>query len=270
MCIINYYCDICGSNEIEQVEKINLKHCIKCGHYFVDEFPPEKEIIGEYSRPVYYKESSEVEELAVRNLWERRYRGLRKYFINKNASFLDVGCGRGFMLELARKDGLDVVGTEYCSQTAAYAKNIFKLNVLITDLLDINLAENKFDIISMWHVLEHIKYPSKYLEKIAKLIKKEGIFVVEVPNIEEKNRSLKYHVAQNRTHYHFFSEKTLTALLLKQGFTIKKISYENADCYKDKITSKIHHELKTILIKFNRWATGRNTGATIRLLARKS
>jgi len=269
MYITNCNCDICGSIEIEETQVIFLKHCTKCGHYFIGEFPSENEIISEYSRPVYYKESSEAEELAVKKLWERRYKSLSKIFIDKSASFLDVGCGRGFILDLARKDGLNVVGTEYCEQTAAYAKNILKLNVLIADLLDAKLGVNKFDIISMWHVLEHVKYPSKYLEKIGKLLKKDGILIIEVPNVEERNRSLSYHVAQNKTHYHYFSEKTLTTLLSNQGFAVKKISYENANNYKNKLSSKIHHELKTLLTKFSRWITGCNTGATIRVLAKK-
>lgn len=111
------------------------------------------------------------------------FRILKKYVkAETGIRFLDIGCGPGNVLQIAKDSGWDCTGLELSHWAAEIAKKN-KLNVIEGTLNDAHFPEDHFDVISMFDVLEHLPYPVDYVEHIYKILKPGGVVIVETPNI---------------------------------------------------------------------------------------
>src|SRR5690606_34245369 len=99
----------------------------------------------------------------------------------RKGSLLDVGTGTGFFLKAMKSREWEVTGTEKSPQARIFAKE--KLNL---DLLDhqglFGLADQRFDVITLWHVLEHIHRLNENMEAYFRLLKPNGKLIIAVPN----------------------------------------------------------------------------------------
>lgn len=131
----------------------------------------------------------------------------------KNLNILEIGSNRGDMLYLikeARPD-VNIIGIE---PTRFKELCVPTINTFFTD----KLFSNKFDVIIMQHVLEHIKRPKEIMSQIRSIIDDKGIFYVEVPNVEN---TLKYFTEDFiADHVNYFSPDSLGATM--EGFKIIK------------------------------------------------
>ena len=107
-----------------------------------------------------------------------------KLLNKKNVDLLDIGCGRGLFLQLMKKKGWSVYGTESSSVSASAAKkNLGEEAVLVSKNLDeFKNINTKFDIITLWHVLEHLQEPKKIIDLLEKKLSPGGYVVIETPN----------------------------------------------------------------------------------------
>lgn len=114
---------------------------------------------------------------------ERRYNQLLPLI--KNKKVLDFGCGNGGFLKLARNAALDCAGVEVEARLKTYfAKN----NLSVYS--NIKLVDGNFDIITLFHVLEHIPDPINLLKRLSKKLEKDGRIIIEVPNANDALLSL--------------------------------------------------------------------------------
>ena len=97
----------------------------------------------------------------------------------KGKDLLDVGCGTGDFIKHMRKNGWKVDGVETDKQARGLAKKEVGLSIY-SSIEDKRL--NKYDVITMWHVLEHVYDLDSFLSRIGSLLKKNGILVIGVPN----------------------------------------------------------------------------------------
>lgn len=146
---------------------------------------PELEIL-----PKYYESEDYISHTdGKRTLFEKLYHFVKRRAIKKKVNLinsyhkqkgflLDVGCGTGDFLVEAQKQGWNTTGFEP-SQTAKKLAN--SKNVATIDDLD-KLIPHSFDVITLWHVLEHVPDLEAYIKKLKKLLKKEGTLLVAVPN----------------------------------------------------------------------------------------
>jgi SAM-dependent methyltransferase len=103
-------------------------------------------------------------------------------------SILDVGCGTGEVLAAAAERGWDATGVEPIAKESAFARDERGLNVLTSTLEDSGLSMHAFDVVSAFHVLEHIPQPTEFLRSIARWAKPGGHIVIEVPNFDGRAR----------------------------------------------------------------------------------
>ena len=159
----------------------------------------------------------------------RLYRAFKIFTIYPKAkSILDIGSGRGYSLYFLKKifKYQRAAGTQIEPNAFRFSKEKLKLEIYNQDLLHLNLPQVSFDIISLWHVFEHLQDPETYLIKIFELLKANGKLIIEVPNYNSWTR--KYcgpHWLGLDLNYHltFFDYKTLANLLEKYGFKNKLI-----------------------------------------------
>lgn len=95
---------------------------------------------------------------------------------------LDIGCGRGQILDQLRLRGWRVIGTEISEESARYAREVLDLDVRVGELRDLNLPAGSFDLITLWHVLEHMPEPASLLADVVRLLRPSGALLVAVPN----------------------------------------------------------------------------------------
>ncbi|MBK7893379.1 MAG: class I SAM-dependent methyltransferase [Anaerolineaceae bacterium] len=115
--------------------------------------------------------------------WKRRYNlqhQIRSVTDRElNGRLLDIGCATGNYLAEMRKLNWDVNGIELQTEAAQYAQKRLNLDVYNGDLLTYPASQNKFDVITMWDVLEHTHQPLQVLAKARNLLKPGGLLIFQ-------------------------------------------------------------------------------------------
>lgn len=135
---------------------------------------------------------------------------------------LDIGCGIGTFLHLARDRDWEPHGVDPSESGSTFAQEIHKLDVRCGDVFDADYPTAHFDAITLYHVLEHISELNPFLSELRRVLKPEtGILVIEVPNGESLQSRLQkadWPYVHPRDHLYYFSARSLPKLLQKHGF----------------------------------------------------
>lgn len=147
-------------------------------------------------------------------------------FNAEERTLLDIGCGTGEFLLTCKNDGWNVVGVEPSKNARNLALNKLDKNISTNITEDIiELEFQKFEIITMWHVLEHVPNLEEYISKIKQLLKPNGVLIVAVPNY--KSFDAKYYkqfwaAFDVPRHLWHFSQKSIQQLFLKENLGVEK------------------------------------------------
>jgi 2-polyprenyl-3-methyl-5-hydroxy-6-metoxy-1,4-benzoquinol methylase len=177
---------------------------------------------------------------------------------------LDIGCGNGRYLSSLKKQGWQTYGIEQNPGASKYARDELHLNVNTGDLLNCKYQNKYFDVITMWHSLEHLYEPLPTLKEIKKILINDGLLVISVPNIDSfVARIFKtyWYGLQLPIHLITFTTDSITKMLESAGFDVKKIHYDrrnstlklsllNLKDGKYRLLSKLSH-LKVLIKMFN-------------------
>ncbi|MEO0474337.1 MAG: class I SAM-dependent methyltransferase, partial [Bacteroidota bacterium] len=159
----------------------------------------------------------------VRNITLRQKRKLVERLSGKKSGLiLDIGCGTGEFLGTMKQAGWDTKGLEPDEGARQQAIQHFDLSVDPSDQL-FSLEENKFDVISMWHVLEHVHQLQDYISKIRKLLKKDGTLIIAVPNFQStdaEHYDSKWAAYDVPRHLYHFNPLAMDTLMGKHQFTV--------------------------------------------------
>ncbi len=153
---------------------------------------------------------------------KRRMEMVRLY-LKKNDTILDIGSGYGFFLEEMRNCGYNVTGIEISKERRQISSRITSAKVLNVDLNEKEISLPKFDCITLFHVLEHIREPILFLKIIKKYLAKNGKLIIEVPNADDilLDASKKYKdFYWQRAHLAYFATGTLKQVVRKAGFSV--------------------------------------------------
>ncbi len=208
-----------------------IAHCAACGFDITSPQPAMNEIAayypaGYYGDPGDRRFPSMVEALQ-KALYTQRVRMVESVAGTKRGRVLDVGCGRGLLLDAFRRRGWDVQGTELTGEAARYARQAAGVPVEIGRLEEIGFPESHFDVITMWHVLEHVHDPRVVLAEVKRILKPGGVLLVGVPNFSGfearlfKDKWFHLDVPRHVTH---LTKTTLKQVLQENGLQDRRWS----------------------------------------------
>lgn len=133
---------------------------------------------------------------------------------------LDIGCGRGQLLEAFRKRGWKVIGTERSDGSARHAREILGIDVRVGPVSELKDMAGRFDAVVLWHVLEHLSDPVELLHETIRLLRPGGVLLVGVPNansLEARLASRRWFHLDMPRHLWHFSPETLLRLVCEAG-----------------------------------------------------
>lgn len=206
--------------------------CKACNAFGLIPIPSKKQLDKAYNTGYYGEGTAKFNGLV--EFIVDRFRSLRAIRAIRNiparSSILDVGCGSGAFLNfLKRKYKFQLSGLEIEGEAALRAADQNKGFTLYTGFLNVTDFENKkFNLITMYHVFEHLLMPKQDIEKIKEILVHRGKLVISMPNIDSwQARIFKdqwFHLDVPR-HLIFFKPKDFKRMMKKEGFEIVKEHY---------------------------------------------
>jgi 2-polyprenyl-3-methyl-5-hydroxy-6-metoxy-1,4-benzoquinol methylase len=185
----------------------------------------------------------------------------------KKGRLLDIGCGKGYFLYMASRSGYRAEGLDITDINESYIENELGIPMSVQAASSMNYPENTFDIITMWHALEHHRDPVSFLEKCLKWLKQDGDLVIEVPNhecIDAKKQGPDWPNWDLPFHLYHFTPKSLAVLTRKSGLKIIQKKTYHSEYIKRALGS--HRMLKP----FSRLIARLYTGGSLAVICRKT
>jgi SAM-dependent methyltransferase len=141
---------------------------------------------------------------------------------------LDVGSAAGFCMQALRERGFDAYGVELSEAMASHARERFGFDTVhVGPLDDAPFEERSFDLITMWDVVEHVVEPLSLLVAARKLLKSDGLLVLETQNVDSAfARALgpRWHHYKHAEHIYHFTPATIRRLLDRAGFHVERLT----------------------------------------------
>lgn len=220
-------CNLCDSHEVTVLanagrdgKPLRTVACNACGLVWSDPRPHDAR---EFYRDHYRREYKNAFEPKARHVLRAgrvaaaRF-GLIREWLRPRMRVLDVGSGGGEFAYLMQRGGHVVEGVEPNRGYAAYSVRHYGLNVHEGFIDDVELPAQAYDLITIWHVLEHTEHPLGVLQRLRAALRPGGRLVVEVPNLEgpRRSRCSTFHAA----HFYNFNDATLKALGARAGLDL--------------------------------------------------
>lgn len=216
-------CLICNSSNIGDLKNYTSTHLVKCSDcsfVFSERIPTTEELIKHYEG---YGRDEFLSPITI-----KRYHEILDTFepFRKTNKLIDVGCGIGYFLEVAKERGWDVYGTEFTDKAVEICTNKgIKMNQGVLNPND--YQENSFDIITSFEVLEHINNPQEEIVNFKNILRKDGLLFFTTPNFNATERFVlksRYSVITYPEHLSYYTKKSMNHLLKNKGFEKVKIT----------------------------------------------
>ncbi len=232
-----FECGICGGTAGELLfpardfnfqttdESFSVVRCSACGTAQTAPRPPEQ-TLGRYYPPSYYPTGGYTRAYYRRKIQpsQREKVDILRRF-RSSGTILDVGCGAGFFVREATERGFSAQGIELSREAIEFGRREGGVRLTEGDLLHANFPDRSFDIVTLWHVLEHLSRPVETLKRIRALLKPGGLLIIAVPNFDSLQarvfRGRWYHLEVPRHLYHF-TPHGLRSLLDAGGFDVRE------------------------------------------------
>jgi len=230
-------CPLCGNSTFQSFsscidhstsqEKFDLQNCLSCDFVFTSPRPDENTLSNYYASASYISHTNKANSLinrlyliARRRTLQWKISLLQKYSNTENVKILDYGCGTGEFLHACKEKNWNVNGIEPSSTARDQAAK--KTQVQITSSIAEQL-DNDFDIITLWHVLEHVSNLTEITQQLKTKLKSTGVLIIAVPNHKSwdakhyKEYWAGYDVPRHLWH---FSQKNIEQLTKNTGLKI--------------------------------------------------
>ncbi|MBI2257923.1 MAG: class I SAM-dependent methyltransferase [Flavobacteriia bacterium] len=219
-------------------ETFSIDCCNSCHFHFTNPTPNEYELYKYYKSDEYISHS-----VTKKNIVYRIYHIVRKMTLKRKVcliqkltndkNILDYGAGTGHFLNECKKKAFNVCGIEPDEEAKKFALNNFNLELSSPNDI-FNFSNESFDVITMWHVLEHVYSLDKTIVELIRILKENGIWIVAVPNMNSfdaqyyQNFWAAYDVPR---HLYHFQQKDMINIAKKHGLHLIKTLPMKWDSY---------------------------------------
>jgi 2-polyprenyl-3-methyl-5-hydroxy-6-metoxy-1,4-benzoquinol methylase len=232
-------CPVCNSQQINDYltttdfsvtnKPFELMHCKQCETVFTQNAPDQNHIGPYYHFEDYISHTNTNKTFfhkvyhLVRNYTIKKKLNLIKKFTNlSTGKLLDIGSGTGNFLAYAKKENWETLGIEADAQSRENALKFNNINSYETEKL-FTLSNESYDVVTMWHVLEHVHALDAYLKQINLALKANGHLLIAVPNYTSYDAQYfkQYWAAYDvPRHLYHFAPKSLEQIAAQYGFTV--------------------------------------------------
>jgi len=234
-------CPVCNTSSFSNylnVEDYTVSHkqftiqqCNSCYFLFTNPRPPAEEIGDYYKSEEYISHHDET-----KTLMSKVYTSVRNYTIggkikminelfDKKGSLLDVGCGTGNFIQACKENGWIISGTEPDQGARDVASK--RVGELIFDSINDKQLEGKsFDIITLWHVLEHVHLLNETIDWLKEHLNPNGKIIIAVPNpqsFDAEKYGAFWAAYDVPRHLYHFTKASMKKLLENHGLGLVKI-----------------------------------------------
>lgn len=238
-------CPICNSEKFKPFlsckdytvshETFQILECENCGFRFTNPRPTQTEIGKYYQSEEYISHSG-----TKKGIVNRVYHLVRNYTLAKKLqlilrlagrqksqtiNILDYGCGTGEFLNTCKKSGFQVTGIEPENKARNFAIEKYSLNILPPEAIS-SFKNDSFDMVTLWHVLEHIHRLKEFLGELKRILKGGGVAVIAVPNLTSLDAKIykEFWAAYDLPrHLYHFSPKDIRKLFSEFGFELENV-----------------------------------------------
>ncbi len=202
-----------------------LVQCRQCGLIYTNPRVKPEELHCLYPPMMFWDEETGK----IRKKSPQRWRNQLALVQSFKASgrFLDIGCANGFLVKEAQDAGFGSYGVELSERAVQYAREVLGLSrVLQGNVEDVNFADDFFDAVTMFDVLEHVPSPRRTLTEIARILRPGGILVAQLPSVDSLGFRLfgpLWCCTQPAAHLTYFSRRTLTMMVQEAGMVVFEI-----------------------------------------------
>lgn len=234
-------CIVCGSTDFSEKRSIqdwlvsnetfSLKECHTCSFRFVSD-PPAAEDAGAYYETEEYVEHSDNRDGIINRMyhvgrkWMMNYKlkMLKRY--STGTSILDVGSGAGYFLNFMKQNGYQTNGIEISAKAVANCKEKYGIEAFSPSDFMEQTVPGKYDLITMWHVFEHVYQYDEYFKSFENYLTKDGALVIAMPNyycLEEKHYKNYWNGYDVPRHLWHFTPDTFPRFAADRGFEVVKM-----------------------------------------------
>jgi 2-polyprenyl-3-methyl-5-hydroxy-6-metoxy-1,4-benzoquinol methylase len=259
-------CPICNSKQIELFlktkdyaitkEEFELHQCQTCQFVFTQDMPAQNSIAKYYESVDYISHSdtkqgfiNKIYHIARQYMLNYKLRLIKKHIIGNRV--LDVGAGTGYFLNHMKNNGYEGKGVEVDAQAREYARNHFNLSLLDPTHF-LKKSESEYDLITLWHVLEHLHDLHPFMKQFKKILSAKGKLVIAVPNRHSNDAKhygsfwAGYDVPRHLWH---FTPKDVKELAKQHGFKLDKIKFLPLDPFYNSMLSEKYQLRQLGLLK---------------------
>ena len=218
-------------------EIFSLQQCDHCGFVLTNPRPEEAELVKYYQSPAYISHTDSSKQLIDRVYKTARsftlkwkYRLLIQHTLTKPTSVLDYGCGTGSFLNMSKEHGLHIAGVEPAENARAIAKEQTGTDIAS----EIKNIKGSFDVITLWHVLEHVVHLNETVKHLKNRLNQNGTIFIAVPNLrswDAKHYHQQWAAFDVPRHLWHFSRETMEILMSKHDLKIENVLPMPLDAY---------------------------------------
>ena len=203
--------------------KKSVLWCADCGFGWQHPLPTAQNVRNYYEgQPPYILQGAQEKEVG----FSRRIHRINALQPDRGR-LLDVGSGLGYFLNLAKKDGWDVLGVEPQESSVKYCREQMGLEVCQGHVEDLEAAPESFDVVTLWDVWEHVHEPLPFLKMCADLVAPGGLLVIAIPNASGWPARLfkgRWRYVMS-THLNYFTTSFVERVMKAQGFSIDRTDH---------------------------------------------
>jgi SAM-dependent methyltransferase len=235
-------CPLCGSTNIHQVLQVKdytvsgklfpIYQCDSCNGRFTNDFPDESEIGAFYQSPEYISHTdsrkgfvSTLYQLVRSYTLVAKRKSITRVSGIRTGSVLDYGCGTGAFLAEMKKAGWQVTGLEPDAGAREKAASNYGIRPQPPQHL-LELPDGSFDLITLWHVLEHVHRLPETMDHLIRVLKPGGNILLAVPNYTSAD-AVHYGAAWAAwdvpRHLYHFSPASMKQLLIRHQLQLRQI-----------------------------------------------